>query len=385
VPDTAGGGTVEMKSFWRADSTEGARVPVAQPRLPTFDQIAPYLRRIDGARWYTNGGPLVQEFEERLALHCGGGRAQVATVANATLGLALALLASDLPLGTLCMVPSWTFAATGHAILLAGLVPWIVDVSRETWALEAAEAREFLADAPGRISAVIPVSPFGAPINLEPWRNFREATGIAVIADAAAAFDSLRASEIPAVVSLHATKVCGIGEGGFVVSTERPFVEEIHKRANFGFWNSRESTVRSCNGKLSEYGAAVGLAGLDTWPETRADFLRVARVYRQSLEDHESICLQPGFGENWVASTVVVESQTSDADLLTQVLAEKGIASRRWWGGGLHQHRSFQNFPRHRVAQTEALADRVVGLPCWRDLPGESIEEVCALLLSLRV
>lgn len=374
-----------MKSFWRADSSDGARVPVAKPRLPTFDQIAPYLRRIDSARWYTNGGPLVQEFEERLALHCGGGQARVATVANATIGLTLALLASDLPMGTLCMVPSWTFAATGHAILLAGLVPWIVDVSRETWALEADEAREFLADAPGSVSAVIPVSPFGAPISLESWRTFRDETGIAVIADSAAAFDNVRGSEIPAVVSLHATKICGIGEGGFVVSTGGAFIEEIQKRANFGFWNSRESTVRSFNGKLSEYAAAVGLAGLDTWPETQADFLRVAHAYRQKLEDHESLRLQPGFGENWVASTVMVESQTSNADMLTQVLAKKGIASRRWWGGGLHQHRSFQNFPRHRVRQTEALADRIVGLPCWRDLPGESIEEVCALLPSSRV
>ncbi len=370
-----------MKSFWHVDSGKGMRVPVAKPRLPTSDQIASYLRRIDSARWYTNGGPLAQEFEERLALQCGGA-AQVATVANATVGLTLALLASDLPEGALCMVPSWTFAATGHAILLARLVPWIVDVNPETWALEADEAREFLADAPGPVSAVVPVSPFGAPIDLEPWRNFREETGIAVVADAAAAFDSVCASEIPAVVSLHATKVCGIGEGGFVVSTERAFAEEIQKRANFGFWNSRESTARSFNGKLSEYAAAVGLAGLDTWPETRTDFLRVARGYRQNLEDQASVRLQPGFGENWVTSTVLVESQTSDADMLTRVLSENGIASRRWWGGGLHQHRSFQSFPRHRVAQTEAMAARVVGLPCWRDLPNDSIEEVCALLLS---
>ena len=349
---------IEMKSFWRADSTEGARVPVAQPRLPTFDQIAPYLRRIDGARWYTNGGPLLQEFEERLALHCGGGRAQVATVANATLGLALALLASDLPSGTLCMVPSWTFAATGHAILLAGLVPWIVDVSRETWALEAAEAREFLTDAPGLISAVIPVSPFGAPINLEPWRNFREATGIAVIADAAAAFDSLRASEIPAVVSLHATKVCGIGEGGFVVSTERAFAEEIQKRANFGFWNSRESTARSFNGKLAGSPWLSAESGAGERPFATGIRRELGHIHRLG------------------------RVATSDADMLTRVLSENGIASRRWWGGGLHQHRSFQSFPRHRVAQTEAMAARVVGLPCWRDLPNDSIEEVCALLLS---
>ncbi len=344
--------------------------------------IMTYLQQIDRAQWYSNGGPLVLEFEERLVRHCGDAEAHVATVANATLGLTLALLASDLPDGALCMVPSWTFAATGHAILLAGLIPWMVDVNDATWRLEPVAARELLADAPGPVGAVIAVSAFGSPLDLEPWEAFRAETGIAVIADAAAAFDTIRASEIPAVVSLHATKVCGIGEGGFVVSTDRTFVEEIQKRANFGFWNSRESTARSFNGKLSEYGAAVGLASLDEWGTTRADFMRVGRAYRQNLAGEESIRLQPGFGETWVSSTVVVESRTKDAETLNRVLSENGIGSRRWWGGGLHRHRSFQAYPCHQVTVTELLAERVIGLPCWRDLPNEAIGEICALLLS---
>jgi dTDP-4-amino-4,6-dideoxygalactose transaminase len=371
-----------VKSFWRADAGHEEKIPVAKPQLPAFERIVPYLQRIDAARWYSNGGPLVREFEERLAGHVGGGDAHVATVANATIGLSLALLAHDLVPGTFCMVPSWTFAATGHAILLAGLVPWIVDVNRETWALQAEAANELLRDAPGKVSAVIPVTPFGQPLAMEPWLQFRKLTGIAVIADAAAAFDRIRASAIPAVVSLHATKICGIGEGGFVLSTNAKFIEEIQKRANFGFWNSRESTVRAFNGKLSEYAAAVGLASLAGWAETRAEFVRVARAYRKNLQRIKSIRLQPGFGERWVSTTVVVESQNADADCLAAVLAKQGISSRRWWGGGLHQHRSFRDFPRHRVEQTESLAERVIGLPCWRDLPNVQIIQVCDALAS---
>lgn len=371
-----------MKSFWRADAGQKEKIPVARPQLPTFEQIVPYLQRIDTARWYSNGGPLVREFEERLAGHCGGGAARVATVANATVGLTLALLALDLAPGTFCMVPSWTFAATGHAILLAGLIPWMVDVNSETWALEAAAAAELLRHAPGKVSAVLPVSPFGMPLAIEPWSQFRNQTGIAVITDAAATFDRIRASAIPAVVSLHATKVCGIGEGGFVLSTDGKFIEEIQKRANFGFWNSRESTARSLNGKLSEYAAAVGLASLVTWPDTRTEFFRVAHGYRENLREAESIRLQPGFGEAWISTTVVVESRENDADNLTDILAARGIGSRRWWGGGLHQHRSFRDFPRHLVEETESLAARVIGLPCWRDLPNDQIAQVCEALTS---
>ena len=37
------------------------------PSLPTADELLPYLRRIDANRWYSNFGPLVSEFESRIA------------------------------------------------------------------------------------------------------------------------------------------------------------------------------------------------------------------------------------------------------------------------------------------------------------------------------
>ena len=267
----------------------------------------PYLRRIDRSRWYSNSGALVEEFEGRLAQHAGGGA--VGTVGNATIGLTLALLAYDLPPGTLCMVPSWTFAATGHAIQMAGLTPWLVDVDPASWALKASMARELLPEAPGPVSVVMPISPFGQPIDFSTWELFRAETGIPVVIDAAAMFDTIRAGSIPAVVSLHATKALGVGEGGFVVTTDRSFVQEIQKRSNFGFWGSREATARSGNGKLSEYAAAVGLAGLDQWTETRADFARVGRAYAAEFAGQSSVALQDGFGERWISSTVIATAR----------------------------------------------------------------------------
>ncbi|MEO6872392.1 MAG: DegT/DnrJ/EryC1/StrS family aminotransferase [Chthoniobacterales bacterium] len=355
------------------------RIPIARPLLPTADDVLPYLKRIDQTRWYSNGGPLVLEFEERLARHCGE-QGRVATVANATIGLTLALLASDLPPGSLCMMPSWTFAATGHAVLLAGLIPWMIDVGVETMALDAERSRSILPDAPGQVAAVIPVSPFGAPLDMAGWRRFRRETGVAVIADMAAAFDCVCASEIPAVVSLHATKTCGIGEGGFVVSTDPGFIEEIQKRANFGFWNSREATARSMNGKLSEYGAAVGLASLDHWPTIRADFQRVALAYRKNFREQPGVRLQTGFGNNWISSTMMIESLGDGAEAVAAKLAGQDIETRRWWGSGLHRHEAFCRFPRHELKVTEGLARRVIGLPCWRDLPNECVREICQIV-----
>jgi dTDP-4-amino-4,6-dideoxygalactose transaminase len=373
---------LETKSYWRSDVPEEISIPVARPWLPSADEIAPYLRRIDQSRWYSNGGPLVQEFEARLADHFGGGTTRVATVANATIGLALALIAHELPRESLCMVPAWTFAATGQAIELAGLTPWIVDVDLTSWALAPRAARELLALAPGKVSAVVPVSPFGAPIDYEDWESFRRDTGVAVVIDSAAAFDTVRATSVPAVVSLHATKLIGVGEGGLILTREPEFAQEIHKRSNFGFWYSRESKVQSLNGKLSEYTAGVGLAALDSFRRIRSDFERVGRVYNGELSKQRAQ-LQPGLGQSWVASTIVAHTPEGAADAVGNALTKKGIGSRRWWGGGLHRHRTFAHLPRHETTHSDELADSTIGLPCWRDLPNETIAEVCAVVRSI--
>jgi dTDP-4-amino-4,6-dideoxygalactose transaminase len=370
----------QMPSYWRYEAAVDLDLPVAKPRLPLANEILPYLRRIDQSRWYSNSGPLIQEFEARLATHAGQGA--VAAVANATVGLTLALLTYDLPLGSLCMVPAWTFAATGHAIQLAGLVPWIVDADAASWALEPVAARKLLREAPGLVSAVIPVSPFGQPIDFAGWSSFRDATGLAVVIDAAAMFDTIRAQSVPAVVSLHATKVLGVGEGGFVVGTDAAFIQELQKRANFGFWGSREATVRSFNGKLSEYAAAVGLAALDTWDATRADFARVAAAYGEAFRGESKVMIQEGFGRRWVSSTVVIALAQAGAESVGRALAANGIGTRRWWGGGLHRHAAFEKLPRGRTENADELAESVIGLPCWRDLPNDEIRKVSDIVIA---
>jgi dTDP-4-amino-4,6-dideoxygalactose transaminase len=88
---------------------------------------------------------------------------------------------------------------------------------------------EAIDDAPAPVSAVTPVAPFGQPLDIAAWEGFRARTELPVVIDAAAGFDSLVPGETPAVVTRHATKVIGIGEGGFVTSTD-PSIIPIGKR-----------------------------------------------------------------------------------------------------------------------------------------------------------
>ena len=357
-------------------------IPVLRPKLPTADRIAPYLAEIDRSRLYSNFGPHARALEDRLAAHFGGASGTVTTVANATLGLTLALMAQAAPSGTLCVMPAWTFVASAHAVVLAGLTPYFVDVDPSTWALDPAAIESAIARAPARVGAVMVVAPFGRPIDYQDWDEFKVRTGLPVVIDAAAGFNSLQVGQCPAVVSLHATKVIGVGEGGFVASRDTALIRGVRERSNFGFHGGRHAEMAAMNAKLSEYHAAVGLAALDMWNEIRADWMVAAGHYRRALAESNFLNLQPGFGETWISSTCVISIAARVHARVQAELTTAGIDTRMWWGSGVHREQAASHYPRGQLPATENLASVTLGLPLYRDLLERDVQHIATTLIA---
>jgi dTDP-4-amino-4,6-dideoxygalactose transaminase len=359
-----------------------AMIPCMRPKLPSGDRLAPYLRKIDSSRIYTNSGPLLLSLEERLAAHFGLLDDTITIIANATLGLTLSLAAQGARPGTLCAMPAWTFVASAHAATMAGLIPYFVDVDPKTWALRADRIADALSQAPAPVGAVMPVAPFGQPIDVAGWDQFRSRTGLPVVIDAAAGFDSVKPGQVPMVISLHATKIFGTGEGGFIASTDTSLKRSIRARANFGFDGTREAVVPAANAKLSEYHAAVGHAALDEWSEVRCEWMALAQSYRAALSESNRMRFQNGFGQGWIASTCILDLTDSLAARSETMLQEAGIETRRWWGNGAHVHRATATMPRTALPTTEALARSTLGLPLYRGLASAQIKEIADRVLT---
>jgi DegT/DnrJ/EryC1/StrS aminotransferase family len=90
---------------------------------------------------------------------------------------------------------------TPHAARAAGVTPGFHDVDRRYWTLNPEGVLETLKHISRPLGAVMVVSPFGAPIDIQAWECFEDRTGIPVVVDAAAGFDTARVSRIPLVVS----------------------------------------------------------------------------------------------------------------------------------------------------------------------------------------
>jgi dTDP-4-amino-4,6-dideoxygalactose transaminase len=362
-------------------------VPVLRPLLPSAERLLPYLRRLDATRIYTNHGPLSAQLERGLARHLSVPEGGVACTASGTAALVGAILAAA---GRACrerplaLIPAFTFAATAAAAEACGYEPALVDVSRESWMLEpeALLAHRALA----RAGLVIPVSPFGRPVPQNPWREFRERTGIPVVIDGAAGFD--RVSEapqpfvgaVPLTLSFHATKAFATGEGGAVVSTEIAMVRRVVQALNFGVRRDRDPEIAGTNGKMSEYHAAVGLAELAGWEKKRSALEAVIARYRLHME-------KAGLAEGLLAapatSLAYAFYRCRDAAQAAGVmagLARHGVDTRLWYGRGLHHQSYFATLPQDGLAATDAILPSLVGLPLAPDLPDAQIARVVAAL-----
>ena len=302
----------------------------------------PYLQSIDKSRWYSNWGTLAKTLESRLSAHFGLIEYGCVTTSNATDALTASLVAiagRGTGMRPLCLMPSYTFVATASAALNAGYVPHFVDVDPATFAMNPSslEGHPALASA----GAIVAVAPYGRALDATAWQRLSETTGIPIAIDAAAGFDAFFsgaatvARGIPVVLSFHATKVFGVGEGGAILCSDAELSKNCRRALNFGFFGSREARTAGTNGKMSEYHAAVGLAELDEWPAKRQRFLRVAQTYASAAQRFE------------VAGTIVVETAWAsgyalyvaatgdDAARAAERLHAAGFGFRWWYGDGV--------------------------------------------------
>lgn len=369
--------------------SQTATIPVNRPKLPSADHLLPYLREIDHTRYYANFGPLHQRLANRLATYFGIDCRQLGLAASGTAaltGLILATAGRASASKPYCICPSYTFAATALAIEACGYQPVLADIGRTTLALEP----ERIAELPEleRSALVVLVAPYGQAPELGTWKQFSLRTGVQVIIDAAACFDTIDVREVCAgplavALSLHATKTFSTAEGGIMLASDTRLVERALAALNFGFLSGRDCAVPSINGKLSEYHAAIGLAELDGWAEKRQAYLRVAATYSEAAA-------AAGLSHRVVVDTqranpyaLFLASDADEASIIGRALNNAAIDWRLWYGRGLHRQTYFNMPGSHRFPITDAVSPAIIGLPFAIDLGRDEVDRVIRAVASV--
>ncbi|HCA27637.1 MAG TPA: hypothetical protein DEP05_08390 [Betaproteobacteria bacterium] len=359
-------------------------IPFIRPTLPSPEAWLPFLRASYAARYFSNGGPCARQLEAALTQKYAQPQREAILVSSGTSGITAALLALDIH-GPV-VVPAFTFPATAQAVLAAGCTPVFCDVSLATWELDPQSLTDILANQ--TIQAIIHVRAFGFCQDITSIEDIAAAHTVPLLVDAAAALGG-RLPQGPyaggqgllEIFSLHATKVFGIGEGGVIFAPPGRAAEKIRTAIHFGLEN--DAVVgRGVNGKLSEFGAAVGLALLANIDDFIAHRAHRARHYASRLAAHMALAHPEAPGAPPWQSFPVLLDPLDTALSTTQVVAackDRGLEIKRYYHPALHTQRCFASGA--RLPHSEQLANRMVCLPIYSDMTVEENESVIQIFL----
>ncbi|MEU0383216.1 aminotransferase class I/II-fold pyridoxal phosphate-dependent enzyme [Streptomyces chartreusis] len=357
---------------------------VGRPNTGDRSRFGQRLEGVLDSGWLSNGGPLVAEFERRVADVTAA--AEAVATCNATTALQLVIRA--LGLTGQIIVPAMTFAATAQAVSWLGLTPVFCDIDPDTGCLSPKEVEAAITP---RTSAIISVHLWGRPGAVTELEAIAAAHRLALVFDAAHAFgNTYRQRPIgqfgtAEVFSFHATKVVNAFEGGAVTTNDAHLARRLRTMQNFGLDADRTARLAGTNAKMHEASAAMGLTSLEAYDAT------VAR----NAENHRSYCSElagvPGISvvrfdpeerhnHHYLIITVDPDRGALRRDALMDVLRAENVIAQRYFAPGCHLMPAFRSGTPPRLPHTEWLSDRVVALPTGPSVSRCDIGRVCEVI-----
>lgn len=371
-------------------------IPVNEPRLG--EEELSYVTECVRSGWVSSAGHFIGEFEREWATYCG--KRYGIAVSNGTAALHLALACLDLNAGDEVILPTFTIISCVQAVIYNGCVPVLVDIEPKTWCMDVSQIEARITS---RTRVIMPVHIYGHPVDMDPILSVAEKYGFAVIEDAAevhgAEYLSGRDTSSPSwrrcgemgtisTFSFYANKIITTGEGGMILTDHCALAEKARSLRNLCFRPERRfyHTTMGYNFRLTNLQAALGLAQLERIDEIIARKRWIGEEYTRRLRDVSVLQLpvEEPWARHvyWVYGVVLDESIGIDAQMLSQLLRQRGIETRPFFLG-MHEQPVFHGmglFHGERYPVAEHVARQGLYLPSGLGLTEEQLEVVCTAL-----
>lgn len=364
----------------------GEPLHVGRPNIGSRETFLKLVDEMFDRYWLTNNGPLVQQFEQRIADYLGV--KHCVAMCNGTIALEIAIRA--LGMEGEVIVPSYTFIATAHALHWQGITPVFADIDPATHNLDPAAVRRMITP---RTTGIIGVHLWGRGAAVEGLQAIADDYGLQLMFDAAHAFGcSLDGKMIGGfgraeVLSFHATKFFNTFEGGAVVTNDDALAETMRLMRNFGFAGFDNVIHPGTNGKMVEVCAAMGLANLDYLETAIAANRHNYHAYREALAGLPGLSVLP-YDETernnyqYVVLQVGADCPVSRDTIVAALHAENVLARKYFWPG-CHRMRPYRDLFPHAglvLPHTTCVAGRVIVLPTGATLGPDAVDEVAAVI-----
>ncbi|MDO8324455.1 MAG: DegT/DnrJ/EryC1/StrS family aminotransferase [Phenylobacterium sp.] len=338
---------------------------------------AAYARVID--RGLMILGAELEAFEAEFASYCGARHA--VGVGNGFDALVLSLRAAGVAAGAEVIVPTHTFVATWLAVEAVGATVVPVEVSPDTYIMTPGAAAAAITS---RTAAILPVSLYGHPVDIDGFMALASRHGLFVLEDAAqshgASYRGRRTGRgaHATAFSFYPTKNLGaLGDGGAITTSDPELAARLMRLRNYGSSRKYVHEETGVNSRLDEMQAAflrVFLPRLDSRNDARRG---IALAYADGLAGVTGLTLPRELSDaRHVYHLYVV--RTARRQALQASLTEAGVQTQVHYPVACHLQPAFaaRGFRRGEFPLAEQLADEVLSLPMWPGLRQVDIASV---------
>jgi len=268
------------------------------PAWPIFDERERDALNevLESGVWWRTPGTKTLAFEQQFAAFHQAKHGIAVT--NGTHALEVALAALGIGAGDEVIVPNATFVATASAVLFAGALPVLVDVSGDSFCLDPELAEAAITE---KTKAIIAVHLGGRPADLDQLTALAKKHGLTLLEDAAHAHGSewrgrkVGTFGIGGTFSFQASKTMTAGEGGMIISNDDDFERLARSTHDCGRLPGEwfyDHFIYGSNYRLSEWQGAVLLAQLTRLDEQTALRHRNGRRLDRALSEIPGITPQ---------------------------------------------------------------------------------------------
>jgi pyridoxal phosphate-dependent aminotransferase EpsN len=351
------------------------------------------------SNWIAPLGPHVDAFEREFAAFVDVPYAVALSSGTAALHLALHVL--GIGAGDDVLTSTMTFAATANAATYVGAVPVFVDITRETWTMDADLIQEELSAraAGGRkqVAAVITVDLYGQCADYARIEEICRRYGVLLIEDAAEALGSTYGNKQAggfgecAAFSFNGNKIITTSGGGMLVSHRRDIVDRarhLSAQARDPAPHYEHSQI-GYNYRLSNLLAAVGRGQLGSLT-SKLDRRRANNEsYRDLLSDQPGIQFFPeapyGRSNHWLTCITIDEAKfgASREDVRLALEAED-IESRPVWKP-MHLQPVFRSCEMRGAGAANEIFANGLCLPSGSSLTQRDRQRVVSTMLKARM
>ena len=326
-------------------------------------------------------GPEVAELEQRLAAYVGV--KHCVTVASGTDALLVPLMALGIKPGDEVITSPFTFAATAEMVVLLGAKPVYVDAEPDTANIDAAKLEAAITS---RTRAIMPVSLYGQPADMDEINAIAARRGIPVIEDAAQSFGatykgrrSCGLSTIGATSFFPSKPLGCYGEGGAVFTNDDALAQAMREIRHHGQAGRYHHTRIGINGRLDTLQCAVLLAKLERFDWEVAERARIGARYDELLSGLEPAIRRVKVRPDRTSVFAQYSLLAADREGLERALKAEGIPTAIHYPKSLHQQPAYSagwegaSFP-----VSERLAREVISLPMHPYLDAATQDRVVA-------